>query len=244
MLEWKHPVPFVLMGENVSIRKSGPWQLSTLFALVLLLAACAAPVDKALQFSSDLDAQTFSAKRGLARLYVIQGYYKRTDNTTVITGAAPVAGAILGIALRGAIDASKDPEDRPPPPVEDPADPANAYFHTPLPLPLTVAVNDKTIGKLDGAQYFALDLAPGHYRVTVFRVIKLPSFGEGSDPNDPSLSPTLPFGEASLDLAAGQVAYLLTSETYENFSEEKQVLTCGPECQPFVRVGHRVPASL
>lgn len=213
-------------------------------ALSALLAttACVHPAGPAATEADNLDGRTFSSKPGMARLYVIQGLEKMADRpgsgsgSTVIAsgpaGSPMVAGAAAGLLIANLVKAAQDkPEPQAPPVIPpDPADPANQYAHFPIPIPNDVFLNGTKLGTIGHLQYFAVDLPPAEYEVTLTAATTWKQ----------------PFSTMKVTLKAGDVTFLLTSELAysSDRKNERALLDCKPaDCQPYVLASRRVTAD-
>jgi len=195
-------------------------------ALAASLAGCVHSTSQVATATDEKDGQTFAAKPGMARLYVVQGLERFGDEVTD-PGFVPMNGAaMLGTAIGALV---KSTQDKPAPPVipPDPMDRDNKMKHVPIPLPNDIFVNDQKVGTVGHLQYVALDLPPADY---VVKVVAATVWQQ-------------PYGQRTVTLKAGDVAYLMNTELAYHSSQnnERSIVECQPEdCQTYVLAGHRV----
>lgn len=203
-------------------------------ALAASLAGCVHSAGQVATATDEKDGQTFTAKPGMARLYVVQGLERFGDEAgeagggvmTGPSGSPQMVGAAAGLAIAALIKSSREPE-APPVIPPDPMDRDNKMKHVPIPFPNDVFVNDKKVGTVGHLQYAVLDLPAGEYAV---RVSAATTWQQ-------------PYGQRTVTLKAGDVAYLMNTELAYHSSQknERSIADCQPaDCQAYVLAGHRV----
>jgi len=183
---------------------------------------------------ADKDGQTFAAKPGMARLYLIHGYlttgtvtrpsgetipgsatiyyYETADQLS--PGGVALVNTLAGGPLAGIVAGSAAAEDATP--VEQPNRKRRLWFT------YKYFLNDKYIGDIGSEQYMALDLAPGTYKI----------FFE---------QPAGTSSVAPVNLNAGETQFFLSNGARHMGAYWEK---CGDDCAPLVRDGHRVTADL
>jgi hypothetical protein len=204
-------------------------------ALTASLAGCVHSTSQVASATDEKDGQTFAAKPGMARLYVVQGLERMGDEAGDTSGSAitgpsgspQMVGAALGLAIAALVKANRDKPEAPPVIPPDPMDRDNKMKHYPIALPNDIFVNDQKVGTVGHLQYVALDLPPADY---VVKVTAATAWQQ-------------PYGQRTVTLKAGDVTYLMNTELayHSSKSNERSIVECQPaDCQTYVLAGHRV----